>query len=223
MSVLVEKLKNFDYYLKKIPLYLQSDENFVSHFRIWYDFLVGKENETNNGLIGSGDTLLDLFNIYDENYLEKINKYGKDFLDKLANLFNVKRNFSVKYIENNVEKSKQLSLNDEDLLLFIKARIIRNYSNGSYEQMRKFYESNGLNIFLKSNDSASVRAYLLEMPNSTVEYSENIKTLFLSGLLTIESMGVSYSYSMQPYDKFLIWDKPIDSNYTGWDNGEWVI
>ena len=62
-----EKLKNFDYYLKKIPLYLQSDENFVSHFRIWYDFLVGKENETNNGLIGSGDTLLDLFNIYDEN------------------------------------------------------------------------------------------------------------------------------------------------------------
>lgn len=225
-SVLVKDLKNFDYYVKKIPLYLQNDEKFLSHFKIWYEFLIGEEEKENDGLIGTGDTLLDLFNIYDENYLDKINKYGEDFLNKLANLFNIRRSFSVKYSDGQKEHLDSITLNNEELLLFIKARIIRNYSDGSYGQMRRFYEKNNLLIFLKWDSPAAARVYLLKIPGSSEEYSENIQKLFLAGLLNIESMGIIYTYSIQDFDKMLIWDKKISeetTGYKGWDNGEWVI
>lgn len=227
MSVLVEDLQEFDYYIKKLPLYLQSNEEFITHFRIWYDFLIGKEDIENDGLIGAGDVLLDLFNINDPYYLEKINLYGSDLLDKLGSIFNIKRNFSVTYNENGIQVTKNLNLNNKNFLLFLKSQIIKNYSDGSYEQMRKFYNDNGLYIYLKKEGPAEANVYLLNIPDSTEEYDDDIKDIFKTGLLTIKSMGIKYNHSMQEYNKMLVWDKEVTEDYTGWaesDNpGEWVI
>ena len=60
MSVLVEKLKSFEYYKNKLPMYLQSSDGFISHFEIWYDLLIGQNN---NGVVNVCDTILNLLNI----------------------------------------------------------------------------------------------------------------------------------------------------------------
>ncbi len=220
-SILVDDLKDFNYYASKVPLYLQKDEKFLTHLKIWYDFLIGQEDVNTDGLVGAGDTLLDLFNIYDSNYLDKANKYGSFFLDYLAGIFNIRRNFTVKYMENGSYVTKKISLDNKDLLLFIKARIIRNYSNGTYEQMKKFYEDNGLKVILvwsTKDGQATSKVYLLDYDEEeNPEYSENIKSLFKAGLLTIQSMGISYTHSSQTLDKIGLWDK------SNWDEKEWVI
>ena len=56
MSILIDKLKDFDYYVKKCPLYLQNSDGFIEHFRIWYDFLNTQEK--------AGEEVLNLINIF---------------------------------------------------------------------------------------------------------------------------------------------------------------
>lgn len=230
-SILVDDLKDFNYYVNKVPLYLQKDEKFLTHFKIWYDFLIGQEDVSTDGLVGAGDTLLDLFNIYDEDYLTKVDKYGSFFLDYLAGIFNIRRNFKVKYMENGSQVTKAVSLDNKDLLLFIKSRIIRNYSNGTYEQMKKFYEDNGLRVILvwaSSTGQATVNSYLLDYNKEAADnYSENIDALFKAGLLTIQSMGILYNHSSQTLENIGIWDNS-GSLWSGEGEGEtykaeWII
>lgn len=237
MSLLPNTLTDFNYYKRKLPLYLRNDEAFLSHFKIWFDFLIGEIDNSNDGLEGAGEKLLNLIDIFESDYLEKLSELenytdnSSDFLDKLGSIFNIRRNFSVSYKpeDSEVIKTFELNLNNEEFLLFIKSQIIKNYSDGSYYQMRQFYDSAGLNIYFGSDDNsnAEVRVYLLD--TSVTIYSDNIKHLFNSGLLTIKSMGIGYNHSIQQYSKMLVWDKEVDENYTGWatDNedtaGEWVL
>lgn len=224
-SILPEPLKTFEYYVKKCPIYLRNDENFLEHFRIWYDFLMG--DFVHRGIYPSAETILSLMNVFDTNYLDIINSLegdiGSDMLDKLGSIFNIRRNFSVNI--NNVVH--EISLADDEFLLFIKAQIIKNYSNGSYYQMREFYDKAGLLIYFNTTTSGNTTAYLLSLSSSAdIAYSNNIKDLFLAGLLTIESMGINYMYNIQPYDKMLIWvalDAPDGWDGKGWDEGEWIL
>lgn len=221
MSIIPDILKTFDYYKNKLPLYLQNDEAFLEHFRIWYDFLVGESSNT--GVAGIEDTLLSLINIFDDNYLEFINSLKEDpnddtetsdILDKLGNIFNIKRNFSVTYKVNNVLTTFPIELNDKDFITFIQAQIIKNYSDGSYKQMREFYDKAGLYILFASDSPASTRVYLINTPEKT--YSNNIRHIFAGGLLTIESMGITYDYSEQSIEDMLIWNEKDDSDEYGW-------
>ena len=68
MTVLTEKLKSFDYYKNKLPMYLRSSDGFVSHFEIWYDLLAGQNK---NGVVNVCDTILNLLNIFDA-YLQVV-------------------------------------------------------------------------------------------------------------------------------------------------------
>ena len=225
-----QELLEFEYYVKKCPLYLQNDENFLEHFRIWYDLLAGSNKE--NGTINTSLNILYFMNIFDNNYLENINKLKDDglkidILEKLGNLFNVKRNFSVSYIDNNQQVSESLNLTDEEFLLLIKSRIIKNYSNGSYQQMREFYDKAGLQIYYKSEQSGSVNVILL-VSDGTLSYSytDNIKKMFKAGLLTIQSMGIQYNHTVTDYNVLLVWKENDDGSILdsiGWDTGVWYI
>ena len=134
-SITPNELKQFEYYVRKCPLYLQNCENFIEHFRIWFDFLVG--NASNNGIVGTGDTLLNYMNIFADDY--PVND-ATDLLDKLGSIFGLKRNFK--------SGGTVFNLDNADFLLLIKATIIKNYSNGTYAQMKEFYKQAGLNLSL---------------------------------------------------------------------------
>lgn len=201
-SILPNELRQFDYYVKKCPLYLQNCDNFIEHFRIWYDFLMG--NDSNNGVVGTADTLLKYLDIFADDYPVDDTT---DLLDKLASIFGLKRNFKI--------DNMLFNLTNAELLLLIKATIIKNYSDGSYAQMKEFYKLAGLNVIFKSDSAAAVTVYLMSIPGSTA-YSTAVKNMFLKGLLVIKSMGIQYNFLEQTYSNFLVWDS------SNWDEGAWV-
>lgn len=202
-SITPNELKQFEYYVRKCPLYLQNCENFIEHFRIWFDFLVG--NASNNGIVGTGDTLLNYMNIFADDY--PVND-ATDLLDKLGSIFGLKRNFK--------SGGTVFNLDNADFLLLIKATIIKNYSNGTYAQMKEFYKQAGLNVVFKSESAASVDVYLVTIPGSATAYSSNVETMFLKGLLTIKSLGIGYDFKTTTAGTFLVWDK------SNWNEGVWV-
>lgn len=229
MSFVPDKIKSYEWYYNKLPLYLKNSYGFSEHFRIWYELLISGDK---NGIVNVGDTLLYLFNIFDKNFLQTIanlpdsgateGNYGtvSDFLDKLGYLFGVIRNFSVTYKnDNNEDVTEDLSLNNEDFLLLIKAQIIKNYCEGTYEQIKGYYNSAGLDVFLiTTEDGASAHLYLAATPDST-KYSLNVEKMFKSGLMRIESMGITYTEGVRALDWFLTWDSTKIKEY--WDAGVW--
>lgn len=174
------------------------------------------------------DVLLDgksIGKIRTQNEASDPDRYGdkSDWLDKIGELFGVKRALSVQYTENNIVKTEQLNLNNEDFLKLIQCQIIKNYFNGSYEQIKQYYEKVGLRVlYINAEEEATCNVYLLKTEDSAFDYSDNIKKLFLSGLMLIESAGIKYTTGVIDLGALLIWDKPVTGNYTGWDYGEWV-
>lgn len=229
MSFVPDKIKSYEWYYNKLPLYLKNSYGFSEHFRIWYELLISGDK---NGIVNVGDTLLYLFNIFDKNFLQTIGNlpdsgategnYGtvSDFLDKLGYLFGVIRNFSVTYKNDNDEDvTEDLSLNNEDFLLLIKAQIIKNYCEGTYEQIKGYYNSAGLDVFLiTTEDGASAHVYLAAPPHSS-KYSLNVEKMFKSGLMRIESMGITYTEGVRVLVSFLTWDSTKTKEY--WDTGVW--
>lgn len=211
-------LREFRYYERKLPLYLRNDEGFVSHFKLWYDLLMGKgDDDMNvaisefNGISPTSDLLLHLLNIYDPEFLDNIAQlkdYNNDcnLLDKLGNLFGLRRTFSFDYYETATSQTKTrttVSLNDREFLTLIKAQIIRNYCDGTYEQVMQYYADANLQILPVYNDvyNASVDAYL----NESEAVTENINKLFRGGFLTIEHLGIRYTYTVAAMLNILIW------------------
>lgn len=212
------ELRTFKYYERKLPLYLRNDECFIEHFRLWYELLMGEgDNEQEislsefKGVSPTSDLLLYLLNIYDNNFLDTISQlkdYNDDcnILDMIGNLFGLRRTFSLSYHENAISSNMieaTVSLTDYEFLTLIKAQIIRNYCNGSYEQVMQYYEDAGLQILPVYNSSynATVDAYL----NESEAVTDNISKLFKAGYLTVENLGIHYTYTIAPMINVLVW------------------
>ena len=232
-SIIPQTLREFDYYKNKIPLYLQNSEGFIEHFRIWYDLLV-------SGVGNKSDILLNMLLIFDPNYLsylesidEDIQKDGYvcDILDKLGNIFGVNRYFKVTYEEAGEDKTEQLQLNNEEFLILIKGQIIKNYCEGTRQQIEEYYKSVGLQIYVQTDTTSTATANLYlttGTAGSSYDYSDNIKKMFLGGMLIIDSVGIKYQKAFIDTDRLLFWDVINEQNSNGWgdDNylgGEWII
>lgn len=235
-SILPSEIANFEYYLRKVPLYLQNSYGFVEHFRIWFNLLTGTKSDgtkTNlfQGVVPVADTILDLMDLFSDTFLTKIrdfsdsgssssSDYGSisDILDKIGSLFGMQRTLSISYIPIGQQSqiSEEITLNNEDFRILILAQIIRNYCEGTREQIQEYYDSVNLMVLSLDTDiSANVESYLLL--GSIVNYSDNVIKLWLSGLLTIDSVGVKYLKMVQNFSTLGIWDS------SNWDTGEWTI
>lgn len=224
-------IREFRYYERKLPLYLRNDDCFVEHFKLWYELMMG-EGDDNMGIAISefkgvsptSDLLLYLLNIYDKDFLSIISQlkdYNNncDILDMLGNLFGLRRTFSFEYHETATSTTKTaatVSLTDKEFLTLIKAQIIRNYCNGTYEQVMQYYADAGLQILPVYNDTynASVDAYL----NEDKDVTDNISKLFRGGYLTIEHLGIRYTYTITEMLNILVW---ADKNGQG-GNSFWA-
>lgn len=243
VSILPDKLATFEYYENKLPMWLKSSKTFKEHFRIWFDFLVTSttglfcsesticsdstivQGVQYAGVIHTLDRILALVDIFDDNYFkDESSKLSEqdDWLDKIGKLFGVKRTLSVTNIEDGKPVKYDLILNNFDFLKLIQCQIINNYYDGSYSQVKSYYEKTGLKVvYSTSTVPATCDVYLLNAEDEE-SYSDNMKKLFLSGLLLIKSAGITYTTAQLSLASLLIWDKAVDSKYTGWDYGEWI-
>lgn len=224
-------IREFRYYERKLPLYLRNDDCFVEHFRLWYELMMGEGDDNMGIAIGefkgvspTSDLLLYLLNIYDKDFLSIVSQlkdYNNncDILDMLGNLFGLRRTFSFEYYETATSTTKTaatVSLTDKEFLTLIKAQIIRNYCNGTYEQVMQYYTDASLQILPVYNDTynASVDAYL----NEDKDVTDNISKLFRGGYLTIEHLGIRYTYTITEMLNILVW---ADENGQG-GNSFWA-
>lgn len=221
-----KELLDFQYYYNKLPVYLKNSYGFEEHFKIWFDLLSTMDS--------TEDNIMRFFDIFNKDYLNYINELegeGSDILDKIGKIFNIKRNLSVPYLDGAEKVTKFVSLNNKDFLTFIRATIIKNYCDGSFEQINNFYENINLPIiYIGTNSPATVNVVMLKTQGEDA-VSEEVQTLFKGGLLNIKSMGIIYSnYTIVDFDSLAIWDlvqKTYANNYTnndkGWDGGQWGI
>lgn len=207
-----KKLLDWDYYLDKIPLYLRNSVGIKDHFKAIYRLLVAMDEKE--------DDILNFFNLLDEDYLNKYvypyddnNKENFILLDWIGDIFGIKRELRV-YVEDNWH---YLKLKDNELYIFIKARILQNNFLGTFENSRSFYKNMDIPLYIVKGDlsaEASVYWNISEMiPSKNMEY------LFKSGLLTLESMGITYKYLIVDVEKLAFWDSKEPSKY--WDTGLW--
>lgn len=224
-SIVPDKLKDFDYYKQKLPLYLQNSYGFIEHFRIWYDMYVGTGEYA--GIIHVSDVLLSLLNIFDDDYLDYINNMPEsnsgtqsDILDKIGNLFGVKRQFSCTYFDNYNYITDELILNNEEFLILIKGQIIKNYCEGTYEQIEQYYNSTGLKICITTSELSNAESHTYLITTDDSDYSDNIKKMFLAGMLRIESMGIKYIDIYSNFSGLLRWDSGVVNEV--WDAGVWA-
>lgn len=231
--LLPKELRTFRYYERKLPLYLRNDECFIEHFKLWYEICMGNGVDVHIdefcGVEPSADLILYLLDIYNKDFLETIqslkNYAGKtDLIDDLGMLFGLNRQFSFGYREQITDPDLtyvQVDLTDAEYLLLIKAQIIRNYCDGTYEQARQYYSDAGLDILPLNNDSynAAVVAYL----NESDDLTETTKKMFKGGLLTIEHVGITYQYVVTDLLNILMWnDAASTTGKNVWDQGRWA-
>jgi hypothetical protein len=163
------------------------------------------------GVSPTSDLLLHLLNIYDNDFLNTISQLKDydddncDLLDMIGNLFGLRRTFSFEYYETATSTTKTaatVSLTDKEFLTLIKAQIIRNYCNGTYEQVMQYYTDAGLQILPVYNDTydASVDAYL----NKSEDVTPNIDKLFRGGYLTVEHLGIRCTYTITEMRNILV-------------------
>lgn len=221
-----KELLDFQYYYNKLPLYLKNSYGFEEHFKIWFDLLSSVDSTEDNIM-----RFFDIFNKDYLNYIDELEGKGSDILDKIGKIFNIKRNLSVPYLDGAEKVTKFISLNNKDFLTFIRATIIKNYCDGSFEQVNNFYSNINLPIiYIGTNNPATVNIVMLKTQGEDA-VSEEVQTLFKGGLLNIKSMGIIYSnYTIVDFDSLALWDS-VQKTYTnayvnnnkGWDGGQWGI
>lgn len=194
--MLDEGLLDWKYYTNSLSLFLKRSFGMLEHFRLYYDILKLIDDEESK--------IFDGLNIFNENYDLDL---ATDILDKIGLILNVKRKFQVVVDET----SHDLNLSNDELLLLIKAQIIKNHYDGTYIQYKSLYELANIPviIYTDNNHSATVNCFLNY--DGSVEITDNIKYMFQAGYLSIESLGISYVYSITNINLFAKFD---DENLT---------
>jgi len=218
--MLNKKLKKFEYYKRKLPLYIQNSYGITQQFYTIFETLLALDK--------TEDEMLKAINIFDENYINYINyvdgtyKPNKsDILEKLARLYGFDRVFNVSYIDSTTSQTviKQLSLSNAEMLMLLKAQIIQQNFDGSRETADAYYKSVNLPIYMMT-DTSNVCTCNVYFNSGELEASQNILDLFLAGMLTIKSIGVKYTHTVSNLVSVLIWNNTRASNR--WDTGRWA-
>lgn len=218
--MILEKLKTWEYYQQKIPLFLKNSYGFEEHFKIFFDILKNCDETSDEILLA-----FDLFNEnYEKNYIEKYEKlnnndnYSLDILEKIGKFYGINRYFNVNYIdENGQETTKELKLTNKELYKLILSKIILLNYDGTYSMARELYDKIGLPIYMFTVDSANVKL-ILDTGNQTT-ITQNIKDLFNANLFTLKSLGITYTIFEADISKLALYDSN-DENL-GWDKGIW--
>lgn len=233
LSIIPDKIRDFEYYKSLLPMYLRTQDEFLSHFYNLFRLGLSHKSSTrcSTSVICSqtllcGESMssicstaedifscLDIFNRLNNNV---INVNG-DVLDKLAALFGVARHFSI--VIN--KQKKDLHLSDDDLTILIKCQVIKNFFSGTFEELRQCYALVDLPVAIITRLGATATCNMYMLLSREDEVSENVKDMFCAGLLTIESMGITYTYAINIAESIALFDSTsINATF---DHGQFII
>lgn len=210
------EVRQWNYYLEKLPLYLQNSYGYNDHFYMLFELL--------KQLDESSADLLRGFNLFDENTIDEKDTYQNymnefstdpyifDLLDKIATIYGVSRYFDVTYIEEGETKTYSLNLTNDELLTLVLSKSILSSFDGTYESARQLYNKINLPIYIYTQDTATVYLILDKVASKA---SDNIIHMFNAGLFNLPSMGIKYTTTIADISKFAEFD-------TGkYDEGLW--
>lgn len=178
------------------------------------------------------EKIIDSLNLFDENYSKNYigdgNESSKNnvYLDRIGNIFNVSRSFSIKMgtketptsIEDITDSAPTyITLNNKEFLQYLKLQIIKQNFTGTREELALLYgddttelENTGtsqLNFIYLTDIKASTKVDIYwQTKNKNKEYSSEFYYMFLNGLLTIESMGIEYNRTIMNIDSIAVFD-----------------
>lgn len=225
--MLPEKLKTENYYLEKLSLFMRDSYGIEDHFSMLITILDFFDRAI--------DDVLYAFNITNDDvflWLESldVSETECDILDKIAHLYGMSRNFKVTYNEGGTDYTEQLDLSNFELWILIKAQILQQCFNGTYAEVRAYYDKMKLPITILSSNVISQSAQaviylnttrLIEVGGTTREITQNIIKMYKANLLTIRSMGITYLTSTSSLENIGIWDSADVSR--SWDKARWGI
>lgn len=220
--MLIDKLRAWEYYYKKLPLYMRNSYGIKEHFEIVWNVMMQLE--------WTQEDVLDVMNLLQDDYVSKViakyddvNSYDFSFLDVIGSLYGVNRSLNVNYIDNYTGETihKKLYLTNKEFYMLIKARIVQNNYDGTFEQARQYYENIGLPMYMFTGTNPA-ECYLYLGFNDNI--TDNVKDLFMANLLTLKSVGITYIRYQIDISKMAIWagkdDTPNDNN--SWDVSVWL-
>ena len=171
-------LLDFQTYLNRLSLFMRQSSGIKEHIEIFYRQLY----QVNKCF----DELMEYLNIFNSN-----TKISTNVLDNIGSIFGCYRKFTVTY-DNTY---KEVDLNDDDFIVYIKCQIVRQNFKGTNEDLEKLYSLNSDKsitplslIYIMRENSLDCSIYF----SNYNAFSDDIQTLFLAGYLTIESMGINY-------------------------------
>jgi len=201
-----QELLDVNYYLSKLSLLMRQSGGYEEQFRFIDKILVQYDDSLNQ--------VMERLNVYDNNYLSVFGDTVKDILDKIAGVYGVTRQFSMYIIDPKTSPTKtvyEANLSDAELLVLIKATIIKNACDGSREQIQNLMNSIGLQNYMfisTSTNPAECNVYILDSGNIT----DNIRRMILAGLIMIESLGIRYNYNITDTSVIGLYDT-VGKNY----------
>lgn len=189
MTLLKQKLLEWNYYFYKIPLYLQEslpgDDpqlGIGGHMKMFFDILVNSNEE--------GSKILEAFNINDPNYFTNLNISGVtangtefELLDRLAELYGLSR--KIVLYDDDV-----ITLTNKQLIQLLEIKIFQINWEGTREEYLKLYES--INIPIKFYLDKYIPGKII----TVLDMNEVENDIFLlysyTDLLFINILGVQY-------------------------------
>lgn len=200
-----ERLLQLNYYLDKLSMYFRSSYGIEEQFAMIHNILSTMNSELDKAFENINVVSPDIINVYNE--LDETGQVS-DMLDKIASIYGITRQFSVTYVdENDIVVTENLSLTNYELLILVRARIIQNTYKGTYEECMKMYKLINLQddiIINFDTEDATCNIYLRPM---SLTVTDNIKHMFLAGLLTLKSLGITYNHYYYDVSQLGIWDE----------------
>ena len=210
MNFLPDNNLTLDYYVNKLTLFLRKSYGITDHVEIFYGF-IRQSNITLSNMFEQLDIMNVAFDYYTPAKLSEMKDnptYDNKLLDYLADIFGVSRKFNIQYYDDNLDyHNDALNLSDYELLLLIRMMIIKNNFNGTFDDVKKFYNDVGFKIYMITDAvSGAVNVYLDNSPS----YGKtlNIEKMFYAGLFTIESLGIRYQYVTTEIALTGVWNSP---------------
>ena len=192
MSMLKEKLLDWNWYKNKIPLYLQNSYGYQEHFKIFYDILVNLDE--------SGQKILNYLDITNvQNITDK--EQSSDILDFIGNLYSIKR--KIKFYNKNSEEYITITLSDNDFLKILLVNIFQINYDGTRKSFLDFYEKtfgDTLKFYINKEQFKSI--------NVVSSLTGDLKAIYdNTDLLFVNIMGINYHrYKSVEYDNLARFD-----------------